>query len=88
MSTGEKKTLAEELAVLGSIADGECPRNADEGLLHAVTIRSLDDLMIRLEIDAIHADLGHVAVYRGMSAGYGETFEEALIDLAGREGLD
>ncbi len=88
MSTGEKKTLAEKLAELIEIADGEFQRNADEDLLHAVAMRCLDDLMLRLEIDAIHADMGHVAVYRGMSAGYGATFEEALLDLAGREGLD
>lgn len=74
--------------MLVSIADGECQRNDDEDLRHAVTIRCLDELMVRLELDAIHADLGHVAVYRGMSAGYGETFEESLLDLAGREGLD
>lgn len=88
MSTGEKKTLAEELAVLVSIADGECLRNADEDLHHAVAMRCLEGLMLRLDLDAIHADLGHIAVYSGMSAGYGETFEEALLDLAGREGLD
>jgi hypothetical protein len=88
MSTGEKKTLAEKLSELIEIADGECQRNTDEDLLHAVTMRCLDYLMIRLDIDAIHADLGHIAVYSGMSAGYGETFEEALLDLAGREGLD
>lgn len=88
MSTGDDRTLAEKLAELIEIADGECPRNADEDLLHAVTIRCLEGLMLRLDLDAIHADLGHIAVYRGMSAGYGETFEEALLDLAGREGLD
>ena len=88
MSTGEKKTLAEKLAELIEIADGECQRNADEDLHHAVAMRCLEGLMLRLDIDAIHADLGQIAVYSGMSAGYGDTFEEALLDLAGREGLD
>jgi hypothetical protein len=88
MIIGDDRTLAEKLAELVSIADGECQSNTDEDLLHAVAMRCLEGLMLRLDLDAIHADLGHIAVYSGMSAGYGETFEEALLDLAGREGLD